>query len=325
MRAGIQRRALLAGLLAAGCAGDGGVVAAEVDAAVDAELRRRPEQYANGEARAWLVQRDGEERGLLWGTIHVPYSGETVLPWPIRARFSESASLTIESLPTPALARSQQRQMVAAVRKADPAALAALDTGTRVAVRTAGVSAEEEAKVSLVGLARLVLARGPRTQATDLPSLGVVDYNLMGFARSVDIPVRGLEVLDVSPEPVLQEPNGPAAAAELRRLLRQMGAVPAFWQRVLEYYGRGEVARVAAALVAWRAVPEDLEDWEPWRATVLAARNRAWVTPLERTFEAPGTQFVAFGSGHLLGDDGVVALLRARGWDVTACVGDRCG
>ena len=152
---GLGRRGVLAGLLLAGCARDG-AVAAEIDAAVEAELRRRPEQYTHGEARAWLVRRDGRERGLLWGTIHIPYADETVLPRPIRARFAESASLTVESLPTMAQARQRQQQQAEALRKADPAALAALDPGTRVAVRTAGVGPDEEARVSLMGLARLV-------------------------------------------------------------------------------------------------------------------------------------------------------------------------
>ena len=324
MQGMIGRRGVLGGLLLAGCARDG-AVAAEIEAAVDAELRRHPEHYTNGEARAWLVRRDGEERALLWGTIHIPYSDETVLPRPIRARFAESASLTVENLPTPAQARSRQRQQAAALRKADPAALAALDPGTRVAVRTAGVAPDEEVRVSLVGLARLVASRGPRAPSTDLPSLGIVDHNLVGFARSVEIPVRGLEVLEVSPDPVLQDPNGPAAAAALRQMLRQSDAVPELWRSVLGYYGRGEVARVLAALVAWRAAPEDLKHWEPSRVAVLAVRNRAWVEPLEQTFELPGTHFVAFGGGHLLGDEGVVALLRGRGWEVTACLGDRCG
>ena len=115
------------------------------------------------------------------------------------------------------------------------------------------------------------------------------------------------------------------ARRTLRQMLRQTDAVPEMWRSILGYYGRGEVARVLAALVAWRAAPEDLQHWEPSRVAVLAVRNRAWVEPLERTFEAPGHHFVAFGGGHLLGDEGVVALLRARGWEVTACVRDRCG
>ena len=320
----IGRRGVLGGLLLAGCAGDG-TVAAEIDAAVEAELARHPEQYTNGEARAWLVSRDGTERALLWGTIHIPYSNETVMPRPIRARFAGSASLTIENLPTHAQIRSRQRQQAAALRTVDPAALASLDPGTRVAVRTAGVLPDEEARVSLVGLAQLVASRGPRAPSSDLPPMGIVDHNLVGFARSIKMPVRGLEVLEVSPDPVLRDPNGPAAAAALRQMLRQTDAVPALWASVLGYYGRGEVARVLAALVAWRAVPEDLRYWEPSRVAVLAARNRTWVAPLERTFQEPGTHFVAFGGGHLLGDEGVVTLLRARGWDVAACVRDRCG
>ena len=192
-------------------------------------------------------------------------------------------------------------------------------------MRTAGVEPDEEARVSLMGLARLVASRGPRAPSTDLPPLGIVDHNLVGFARSIEVPVRGLEVLEASPDPLLQDPNGPAAAAALRQMLRQTDAVPELWRNILGYYGRGEVARVLAALVAWRAAPEDLQHWEPSRVAVLAVRNRAWVEPLERTFEAPGHHFVAFGGGHLLGDEGVVALLLARGWEVTACVRDRCG
>lgn len=45
-------------------------------------------------------------------------------------------------------------------------------------------------------------------------------------------------------------------------------------------------------------------------------RNTAWIPELEKLF-AKGDVFVAVGADHLIGDKGVVALLRARGYAIT--------
>lgn len=317
----IGRRGVLVGLLAAGCAG--GAVRAEVEAAADAELRRRPERYANGEARAWTVARDGRPRGLLWGTMHIPYDDATLMPRQIREKFYASASLTVESGSRASVA--YVRDQVAAWRKVDPAALAALGADTRAALRAAGVEAKEEAVLSLVGLSDLVKERAPGVPASTLPTMGgSVDYALTVFAQGLRIPVRSLENLQAVPEPTAKEPNGAAAADLLRLTLRRADDIQAFSSVMREWYGRGEVGRLLAGLMAWRAGPADLVHSDAWRAAVLDARNRAWMDPLERTLNEPGTHFAAFGCGHLPGADGVVALLRKRGWDMAACVGDRC-
>ncbi len=49
---------------------------------------------------------------------------------------------------------------------------------------------------------------------------------------------------------------------------------------------------------------------------MLADRNRAWLPRLEAHFTTPEV-FVAVGAGHLYGADGLLALLRARGFVVT--------
>ena len=116
-----------------------------------------------------------------------------------------------------------------------------------------------------------------------------------------------------------------ATGSDIRDLRRRLGLDAAMWEVAIGYYGRGDVARVVTALVAWRAMPEDLVAWEEYRRVVLAERNQTWVAPLERIFGRDGTHFVAFGCGHLPGTDGVVALLRDRGWDVRPCLGDACG
>jgi uncharacterized protein YbaP (TraB family) len=47
-----------------------------------------------------------------------------------------------------------------------------------------------------------------------------------------------------------------------------------------------------------------------------ASRNRAWLPRIEAMFTARTRAFVVVGSGHLVGDDGLLALLRQNGFTV---------
>lgn len=49
---------------------------------------------------------------------------------------------------------------------------------------------------------------------------------------------------------------------------------------------------------------------------LLVTRNQRWVPQLEALTAQPGDTFVAVGSGHLGGPDGLIALLRARGYTI---------
>ncbi|WP_222873851.1 TraB/GumN family protein [Hankyongella ginsenosidimutans] len=46
---------------------------------------------------------------------------------------------------------------------------------------------------------------------------------------------------------------------------------------------------------------------------LLIARNRNWLPKLRQRLLEPGTTFVAVGAGHLVGPDGLVAMLQAEG------------
>ncbi|MGP1276193.1 MAG: TraB/GumN family protein [Caulobacterales bacterium] len=50
---------------------------------------------------------------------------------------------------------------------------------------------------------------------------------------------------------------------------------------------------------------------------LMVNRNRDWVPQIEAMIASGGTHFVAVGAGHLPGEEGVVALLRAEGYTVT--------
>lgn len=324
----IGRRAALAGAGAlAACAG--GMDVGEIDAAAAAERVRRPDEYVNGEARAFAVSRDGRPAGLLWGTFHTGYDEATVMPRAIRARFAAASSLSVEVV-LDRIAAPVRRAMVlvrnGALLRADPAAFGRLDPATRQEVAAAGLPPGSVERLSLLGLAQLVNGRAVAAPAGTLPAGRIVDANLIGFARSLSIPVRGLEEADAGQVERLAyaDPNGDEAAAALRLALRRRSGAPAMAGWVRRRYAAGEVATMLAGLVAWRAEPFDLARWDRRREALLAERNAAWLPRLETALGEAGSAFAAFGAGHLMGGDGVVALLQARGWEVSACVGDRC-
>lgn len=50
------------------------------------------------------------------------------------------------------------------------------------------------------------------------------------------------------------------------------------------------------------------------RAALLTGRNHRWLPLIEAELQAPGRPFIAIGAAHLVGPEGIAALLAARGW-----------
>ncbi len=52
------------------------------------------------------------------------------------------------------------------------------------------------------------------------------------------------------------------------------------------------------------------------RSALMDGRNKAWLDRIVPAFEADLKPFIAVGAAHMLGDEGLPALLAARGWKV---------
>ena len=94
------------------------------------------------------------------------------------------------------------------------------------------------------------------------------------------------------------------AAANADRADRDVIAMAAAWSR-------GDVEALA------KIVNEDVDRVPAARKALLTDRNRRWSAWVERRLEQPGTVLMAVGAGHLVGDDGVPAVLAAEGYKVT--------
>jgi uncharacterized protein YbaP (TraB family) len=91
---------------------------------------------------------------------------------------------------------------------------------------------------------------------------------------------------------------------DLREALHSHGRLSCDYQTLIATYAAGDLTAIEPMLV----VPRTKEP-------LLYARNRAWLPKLE-TYFATGA-FVAVGLGHMLGDQGLPALLTEAGYTVT--------
>jgi uncharacterized protein YbaP (TraB family) len=79
-------------------------------------------------------------------------------------------------------------------------------------------------------------------------------------------------------------------------------------RRAMELWRKGDVAAFDALLIA-----PTRKDYPELYRRVLVERNRRMTDAVERYLAGKGTVFVVVGSGHLIGADGIVRMLKARG------------
>jgi uncharacterized protein len=65
-----------------------------------------------------------------------------------------------------------------------------------------------------------------------------------------------------------------------------------------------------------RITLDQFHDFPSLGERILAARNRNWVPKIDSYLRSGQTYFVVVGAGHMGGPDGLLSLLRARGYQI---------
>jgi uncharacterized protein len=145
---------------------------------------------------------------------------------------------------------------------------------------------------------------------------GSLDEEIGKFATRKQKPVIGLE-----------------SAESQMALIGQFASVPSLEKSLLEYREKG-VERARAELAAKSAkleaayrqgdqaalmalVTEAEGANAAFAQTALGDRNRAWIPGIVDLHRHEGNAFIAVGSAHLFGADGVLELLRQQGFRIT--------
>ena len=135
------------------------------------------------------------------------------------------------------------------------------------------------------------------------------DMDLMKSAAAKKKPVVGLETV-ASQIKVLDSMPLDKQAKGLYKMSLDPPKAIAELKKLMDVYKTQDVEKLFEATS--RAASEDKE----FHARLLDERNISWIPKLEVAFKEKPT-FVAVGAGHLGGKNGVLKLLRAKGYQVS--------
>jgi uncharacterized protein YbaP (TraB family) len=133
------------------------------------------------------------------------------------------------------------------------------------------------------------------------------ETEFMAMAKENNLPVLGLETMDDQVNAINSEPLDSQVTA-LKQTLLNFDSVKQVLQELIKVYK----ARNIDTLVAFMRSKGTDGDFE---TNLLVKRNRNWIPVMEKAM-ALKPSFFAVGAGHLGGNEGVIALLRKKGYTV---------
>jgi uncharacterized protein YbaP (TraB family) len=140
------------------------------------------------------------------------------------------------------------------------------------------------------------------------PELGL-DKHFYDRAKKAGIAVQGLETLEFQ---ISQFDGMPMPLQDrlLASTLEEMATAKNELADLAKAWKAGDAPAIeATALKELKAEPQMYQ-------RLLVDRNRAWLVKIEPLFTRPRPAFVVVGAAHLVGGDGLLAMLRAKGYTV---------
>jgi uncharacterized protein YbaP (TraB family) len=282
---------------------------AQRDAARAHHAARAPEVPAG--LFLYAVERGGHVSHLL-GTIHLGFGFEEVLTPDARERFTRSSQVITE---TDLGADSAARLMRAALLPPDQSLAGMLgpETWRKLQARVGGQIPEAVLSQLRPWLPAVLLGIDDlkRALAQLRPGKGahMMDVELMQVARRAGKLVRHLESVDQQIA-VFDAISTEEQLTELSHALSSDSAAQS--RSLIEAYASGDEGALARALFDGEQVARAPGFYQ----AVLFERNEHWLPVLESAV-AQGDVFVAVGAAHLLGERGLLAELRQRGYSIT--------
>ncbi len=260
----------------------------------------------------WKIEKPGLEPSYLFGTMHSEDPAVVRLPPPVRQAFDQAQALTLEVVldPTSLLA------MTSAFMLADGASLRE-QVGERLygdAVKALSAYGMPEAMV-----ARMKPWAVAVTLMTPPPQGGVMlDLSLYQQAAAAGKPVDGLET-PLEQLSVFEDLPARDQRVMLANALAHLDGIERELAQLKAAYLARDLAKLVELSDASLATlgTTDADTARRFNQKLIIERNRRMAERLPSRLR-PGRRFIAVGALHLPGEQGLLKLLRQRGYRVTS-------
>ena len=134
-----------------------------------------------------------------------------------------------------------------------------------------------------------------------------VEQQLQHRAQADGKPISGLETMDEQLG-VLQGMSSPDQARFLDMVVTEMHDVESETQSVVTAWRTGDAAKLAALL------SDEYKSFPALYRLLVTERNKRWVPQIEKLLHGNQDYFVVVGALHLVGDGGLLDLMRRDGY-----------
>ena len=136
-----------------------------------------------------------------------------------------------------------------------------------------------------------------------------VDWHFFRRARKRRMPIEGLETLEFQLS-LFDRMSKAQQSALVEQTLRDLDTIEKQLNVIVGAWRTGDLEKLEETLLDSFSELPDLE------AALITRRNKAWMTQIEKLLKGKKTAMVVVGAGHLPGPDGLLDLLRSRGFRV---------
>lgn len=287
-----------------------------------AAIRAEAATVANGDGRLWRISTNGAEDSYLFGTMHMSDPRIASLPPAAEAAFVQADALALEitevmdEAAMAALAATHTDYLLLTDGSTLPDLIPEPDRAmVEAALAERGLSLDGFAMVQpwvLSGMIALPACETAR-QATDAQVLDVV---LGNRARDAGKELHALETLEDQLGVMAGMPTE-FHVAGLVETLRLGSRIEDVMETMVSIYLSGETGLFWPFFEAVLPSGEDGTGYAEFQERLITARNRTMAEGAAPLVER-GNAFIAVGALHLAGDDGLVALLQQKGFEVEA-------
>ncbi len=285
------------------------------------ELNAEAEATPNGKGLLWKIEKDGAKPSYLFGTIHLSDPRVMKLPPAASKAFDGAQTVVIEA------ADIADRNAFLRIQLEQPDLMLFTDGTTLQSHLPEERRADIERKLSERGI---VLAAMNRMKPWVLSSLLIsttcererkakgelfLDERLAAEAKEQGREVKGLESIAEQ----LAAMNSLPLDFHIRNFIATVDygdKIEDSMETTIALYLHGDVGMIVPALR--RIVPDDLSDadYALFQKVILTDRNHLMADRAAPLLEK-GSVFMAIGALHLPGQEGVIELLRKKGYRLT--------